>query len=83
MSQSKMGSKLANSLRKARDKPDSSSNASASNPADKTSPQSGNTTDRGKSTVPARRKPDTGQQSPRDNLDQPWENLYPDRIWPD
>ena len=71
MSQRNTGSKLADSLRKARDKPGSSSSTS------------GSTTGRGESTVPAKRKPDSDQQSPRDNLDQPWENLYPDRIWPD
>lgn len=83
MSKSNMGSKLANSMRNVRDKPDSSSKTSGSKSADKTSPQSGQKTARSNSAMSAGRKGDSDQQSPRDNLDQPWENLHPDRIWPD
>jgi len=77
----KMGSKLADSMRSARNKPRSSKGAaekkttaaSAKSPA----------TAKAKSSSRQASQPPADEQSPAPNLDHPWDNLHPTRIWPD
>ncbi|HWS01839.1 MAG TPA: histone H1 protein [Gammaproteobacteria bacterium] len=75
----KLESKLADSVRQAKQQNETPAAASAAQPA---APQT-ETKPAAKPAQPGGKFASQNDQAPKPSLDSPWANLYPARIWPD